>query len=65
MSHLYSLSFAPNPDWSRDFAGQEEILVCIVLLIIAFSYFNLVIGLPFGCCGEVWTFQTYQIQQYC
>ena len=25
-SHLYSLAFAPNPNWSRMFAGQEEIL---------------------------------------
>lgn len=25
-SHLYSLSFAPNPDWSRMFASQPEIL---------------------------------------
>lgn len=24
-SHLYSYSFAPNPDWSRFFAGQAEI----------------------------------------
>src|SRR5438876_1766441 len=24
-SHLYSLSFEPNPGWSRMFAGQEEI----------------------------------------
>ena len=25
-SHLYSLSFAPNPDWSRAYASQAEIL---------------------------------------
>lgn len=25
-SHLYSFSFAPNPDWSRQFAPQAEIL---------------------------------------
>ncbi len=25
-SHLYSLSFAPNPDWSRSFSQQPEIL---------------------------------------
>lgn len=24
-SHLYSYSFAPNPDWSRSFSGQPEI----------------------------------------
>src|SRR5919112_733008 len=25
-SHLYSLSFAPNPSWSRSFSRQPEIL---------------------------------------
>ena len=25
-SHLYSFSFAPNPDWSRSFSSQPEIL---------------------------------------
>jgi cation diffusion facilitator CzcD-associated flavoprotein CzcO len=25
-SHLYSLSFAPNPDWSRSYASRAEIL---------------------------------------
>jgi cation diffusion facilitator CzcD-associated flavoprotein CzcO len=25
MSHLYSFSFYPNPDWSRNFSGQAEI----------------------------------------
>ncbi|MCF8590121.1 flavin-containing monooxygenase [Gordonia liuliyuniae] len=25
-SHLYSFSFAPKPDWSRRFAGQQEIV---------------------------------------
>src|SRR4051812_42539968 len=24
-SHLYSLSFAPNPDWTRSFSPQREI----------------------------------------
>ena len=24
-SHLYSFSFAPNPEWSRAFSGQPEI----------------------------------------
>ncbi|MFB9236480.1 flavin-containing monooxygenase [Plantactinospora siamensis] len=24
-SHMYSLSFAPNPDWTRSFSGQPEI----------------------------------------
>ena len=25
-AHLYSFSFAPNPDWSRPYAGQPELL---------------------------------------
>src|SRR5512141_2963455 len=25
-SHLYSYSFSPNPDWSRDYPPQPEIL---------------------------------------
>src|SRR5690349_2793217 len=25
-SHLYSYSFEPNPDWTRNFSPQEEIL---------------------------------------
>ena len=28
-AHLYSLSFAPNPDWSEQFSGQPEILAYI------------------------------------
>lgn len=28
-SHLYSLSYAPNPDWSRTYASQPEILAYI------------------------------------
>ena len=28
-SHLYSLSFAPNPNWSRAYASQPEILAYI------------------------------------
>lgn len=27
-SHLYSYSFEQNPDWTREYPGQEEILVC-------------------------------------
>ncbi|KAG9245932.1 hypothetical protein BJ878DRAFT_323165 [Calycina marina] len=30
MSHLYSLSFEPNPNWSHEFSGQEEILEYLV-----------------------------------
>jgi hypothetical protein len=26
---LYSYSFEQNPDWTREYPGQEEILVCL------------------------------------
>lgn len=29
-SHLYSFSFRPNPNWSRQFAPQEEILAYLI-----------------------------------
>ncbi|KAH7310372.1 cyclohexanone monooxygenase [Rhexocercosporidium sp. MPI-PUGE-AT-0058] len=29
-SHLYSLSFEPNPNWTREYPGQEEILDYLV-----------------------------------
>ncbi|XMA09622.1 hypothetical protein WAI453_002413 [Rhynchosporium graminicola] len=29
-SHLYSLSFEPNPNWTREYPGQEEILEYLV-----------------------------------
>lgn len=30
-SMLYSYSFEQNPDWTREYPGQEEILVCFLL----------------------------------
>ncbi|CZS94142.1 related to flavin-binding monooxygenase [Rhynchosporium agropyri] len=35
-SHLYSLSFEPNPSWTREYPGQEEILE--YLLELAHKY---------------------------
>ncbi|TVY36246.1 FAD-binding monooxygenase [Lachnellula occidentalis] len=35
-SHLYSLSFEPNPSWTREYPGQEEILA--YLIAIAHKY---------------------------
>lgn len=29
-SHLYSYSFEPNPDWSHEYSGQEEILQYLI-----------------------------------
>lgn len=31
-SHLYSLSFEPNPNWTRLYPGQEEILDYLVAI---------------------------------
>lgn len=36
-SHLYSYSFAPNPDWSRRFAEQPEILAYLERCAIDFG----------------------------
>jgi len=36
-SHLYSLSFAPKPDWSRKFSPQPEILDYLESLVDRFS----------------------------
>ncbi len=36
-SHLYSFSFAPNPDWSRQFAPQQEILDYLVRCVDDFG----------------------------
>jgi len=36
-SHLYSFSFAPNPDWSRQFAPQKEILDYLVRCVDDFG----------------------------
>jgi cation diffusion facilitator CzcD-associated flavoprotein CzcO len=36
-SHLYSFSFEPNPDWSRVFSGQKEILAYLKHCVIKYS----------------------------
>jgi cation diffusion facilitator CzcD-associated flavoprotein CzcO len=45
-SHLYSFSFAPNPNWSRQFAPQEEILA---YLKDCADNFELRSHMHFGC----------------
>ncbi|MEU3979502.1 NAD(P)/FAD-dependent oxidoreductase [Streptomyces sp. NPDC026672] len=35
-SHLYSFSFAPNPDWPRTFSGQEHIRAYLEHVVDAF-----------------------------
>ncbi|KAF2434286.1 putative flavin-binding monooxygenase [Tothia fuscella] len=47
-SHLYSLSFEPNPSWSREYPGQEEIhaylkRVCQKWGLYSFIQFNSVV----------------------
>lgn len=37
-SHLYSLSFAPNPDWTRRFAPREEIQRYLDALVDRFGF---------------------------
>jgi cyclohexanone monooxygenase len=37
-SHLYSLSFAPNPNWSRTYATQPEILAYIEATYDSFGF---------------------------
>ena len=44
-SHLYSFSFLPNPDWSRVYSGQEEILNYLKRVA---EKFNLVEHIQFG-----------------
>ena len=44
-SHLYSFSFAPNPDWSRNYSGSKEILSYVKHLV---SYYGLGAYIEFG-----------------
>ena len=45
-SHLYSFSFAPNPDWSGTFATQPEILAYLQVCAARFGL------LPYLRCGQ-------------
>jgi cation diffusion facilitator CzcD-associated flavoprotein CzcO len=45
-AHLYSLSFAPNPEWSRMYAGQAEILAYLEDVV---DRFGLAPHFRFGC----------------
>ncbi len=65
-SHLYSFSFAPKTDWSRRYAGWEEILAYIRGVV---DQFNLrpvirlgqeVIGATFDASAARWTVTTRQ-----
>lgn len=41
-SHLYSYSFAPNPDWSRRYVGWEEILAYLRRVATEHGVFGLI-----------------------
>jgi cation diffusion facilitator CzcD-associated flavoprotein CzcO len=63
-SNLYSYSFAPNPDWSRGYAGSEEILGYIDHLVERFELQPLirfnhnVTGLGYDEGRALWQVQT-------
>jgi cation diffusion facilitator CzcD-associated flavoprotein CzcO len=39
-SHLYSYSFAPNPDWTREYPGQEEIHAHLVNVALKWGLYR-------------------------
>lgn len=69
-SHLYSYSFAPNPNWSRTFSGSAEILHYIHHLVGHFDLLPLirfgqnVSGLVFDQQQGLWQISTTQGVQY-
>lgn len=69
-SHLYSYSFAPNPDWSRGYSGSREILAYVQHLVSQFALDELihfrrnVTGIAYDEARGVWTATTEQGQSY-
>nr|WP_202922532.1 NAD(P)/FAD-dependent oxidoreductase [Sinimarinibacterium sp. NLF-5-8] len=69
-SHLYSYSFAPNPDWSRGYSGSREILAYVQHLVSQFALDELihfqrnVTGMAYDEARGVWTVSTEQGQTY-
>src|ERR1700712_3757397 len=65
-SHLYSLSFAPNPDWSRAFSPQAEIYAYLQRVARDFGVlphvrFNTELEhATWDDSGQVWRIQTSQ-----
>lgn len=63
-SHLYSFSFAPNPDWSRRYAGAAEILDYVHALVARYQLQERlrlrceVTALDFDAASNLWTVQT-------
>jgi len=69
-SHLYSFSFAPNPDWPRSFSGQEHIRIYLESVADNFGLrqhirFNSEVELMSWDPEELhWTITTGQGHQY-
>jgi cation diffusion facilitator CzcD-associated flavoprotein CzcO len=63
-SHLYSLSFAPNPDWPESFSGQKDILAYIEGVAQRFGVAPLVrcntgvVRAAFDDARQVWRVET-------
>ncbi len=59
-SHMYSFSFEPNPDWSREFASQPEILAymrrCVdkYKLRSRIQFHTQVVGLVYDEAASLW-----------
>ncbi|MFI1167040.1 flavin-containing monooxygenase [Streptomyces sp. NPDC020801] len=58
-SHLYSFSFAPNPDWPRTFSGQEHIRAYLEHVT---DVFHLRPHIRFGCEVEKMTWNAEQLR---
>jgi cation diffusion facilitator CzcD-associated flavoprotein CzcO len=69
-SHLYSYSFDNNPDWSRDFAGQAEILAYLERCADKYGvrphmrFRRKVVGARFDEARGVWSVQTEDGRTY-
>ncbi len=63
-SHLYSFSFEPNPDWSREFAPQPEILAYLERCVDRYGlrphlrFETTVTGATFDERAGLWTLET-------
>lgn len=60
-SHLYSLSFEPNPEWTREYSGQQEILDYLIGIATKYNLFRhirfntSVVGSRFDSASGTWT----------
>jgi cation diffusion facilitator CzcD-associated flavoprotein CzcO len=63
-SMLYSYSFEQNPEWTRIYPGQEEILVRCPRVLYDSVRLNRDTGLPSQCSTQVQLVQIHSLQ-YC